>query len=107
MHAGPCDRFFCAENFARREGEGEIPGLVLFSPARASVASRGELDTSPAAGSTRCSRPTDRPSMSPLNLVLRRPLTVIIAIIALALGAGVAIQRMARDVFPPLGIPTI
>ncbi len=45
--------------------------------------------------------------MSPLNTVLRRPLTVIILIIALALGAGVAIQRMTRDVFPPLGIPTI
>jgi multidrug efflux pump subunit AcrB len=45
--------------------------------------------------------------MAALNLCLRRPLTVIILIIAVALGAGVALQRMARDVFPPLGIPTI
>jgi multidrug efflux pump subunit AcrB len=45
--------------------------------------------------------------MSVLNVVLRRPLTVIILIIALALGAGVALKRMTRDVFPPLGIPTI
>jgi multidrug efflux pump subunit AcrB len=45
--------------------------------------------------------------MSLLQLSLRRPLTVIVLVIALMLGAAVAIQRMARDVFPPLGIPTI
>jgi multidrug efflux pump subunit AcrB len=45
--------------------------------------------------------------MSPVSLSLRRPLTVVILIIALILGAGVALQRMPRDVFPPLGIPTI
>jgi len=45
-----------------------------------------------------------------MNLVqpaLRRPLTVIVLIIAVVLGAWVALQRMTRDIFPPLGIPTI
>lgn len=45
--------------------------------------------------------------MSILQLSLRRPLTIIVLVIATALGAGVALQRMARDVFPPLGVPTI
>ncbi len=45
-----------------------------------------------------------------MNLVrsaLRRPLTIIVAVIAVTLGAWIALQRMTRDVFPPLGIPTI
>src|SRR3954463_15598991 len=45
-----------------------------------------------------------------MNLIaasLRRPLTVIVLVVALALGAVLALQRMSRDVFPPLGIPTI
>jgi multidrug efflux pump subunit AcrB len=45
-----------------------------------------------------------------MNLVssaMRRPLTVIVLIIAICLGAWVALQRMTRDIFPPLGIPTI
>jgi multidrug efflux pump subunit AcrB len=45
-----------------------------------------------------------------MNLVqpaMRRPLTVIVLIIAVVLGAGLALQKMARDIFPPLGIPTI
>ena len=45
-----------------------------------------------------------------MNLVqpaMRRPLTVVVLIIAVVLGAGLALQRMARDIFPPLGIPTI
>jgi multidrug efflux pump subunit AcrB len=45
--------------------------------------------------------------MSIARSALRHPWTVVVAVIALALGAWVAIQRMARDVFPPLGIPTI
>ncbi len=45
--------------------------------------------------------------MSPVNASLRRPLTVVVLILALVLCAGVAVQRMPRDVFPPLGIPTI
>src|SRR6059036_967492 len=45
-----------------------------------------------------------------MNLVqpaMRRPLTVVVLVIAVALGAGLALQRMARDIFPPLNIPTI
>src|SRR6266487_4944061 len=45
--------------------------------------------------------------MNVLNAAMRRPLTVLVFIVAVVLGAGVAIQRMARDIFPPLGIPTI
>ena len=45
--------------------------------------------------------------MNFLQIALRRPLTVIVIVIAVALAAGLAVQRMARDIFPPLGIPTI
>jgi len=38
---------------------------------------------------------------------LRRPVTVVVLVIAIALGAWVALQRMTRDIFPPLGVPTI
>src|SRR5438046_3521377 len=38
---------------------------------------------------------------------MRRPLTVVVLVIAGVLGAGLALHRMARDIFPPLGIPTI
>ncbi len=39
--------------------------------------------------------------------LLRRPLTVIVVVLAIALGAMLALKKMPRDVFPPLGIPTI
>ena len=45
-----------------------------------------------------------------MNLVqpaLRRPLTVIVAVIALALGSFLALRQMPRDIFPTLGVPTI
>src|SRR5215467_9075589 len=45
-----------------------------------------------------------------MNLVqtaMRRPLTIVVAVLAIVLGAGLALQRMSRDIFPPLGIPTI
>ena len=45
-----------------------------------------------------------------MNLVassLRRPISVIVLVIAVLLGAGLAVQRMPRDIFPALGIPTI
>ncbi len=47
------------------------------------------------------------PRMTLPSLALRYPWTVIVAVGAIGLGAWVAVQRMARDVFPPLGIPTI
>src|SRR5947207_15312158 len=45
-----------------------------------------------------------------MNLIasaLRRPITVIVLIIGIVIGAVMAIYRMPRDIFPPLGIPTI
>ncbi|MFN7343951.1 MAG: efflux RND transporter permease subunit [bacterium] len=45
--------------------------------------------------------------MSLPRLALRHPYAVIVAVIAILLGAWQAKEKMARDVFPPLGIPTI
>ncbi|MEW6302469.1 MAG: efflux RND transporter permease subunit [Verrucomicrobiota bacterium] len=45
--------------------------------------------------------------MNLLRLSLQRPLTVVVLVIAVALGAFIALNRMTRDIFPPLGIPTI
>src|SRR5712672_92302 len=45
-----------------------------------------------------------------MNLVqtaLRRPFTILVLVVAVVLGAWIALQRMTRDIFPPLGIPTI
>ena len=45
-----------------------------------------------------------------MNLVhsaMRRPFTVLVVIVAVALGAGLALRQMTRDIFPSLGIPTI
>ena len=45
-----------------------------------------------------------------MNLVasaLRRPITVLVAIIALVLGAVLALRQMPRDILPDLGIPII
>src|SRR3954462_11681804 len=45
--------------------------------------------------------------MKLVSLALRRPLTVLVLVAAVVFGALLALQRMSRDVFPPLGIPTI
>jgi multidrug efflux pump subunit AcrB len=45
--------------------------------------------------------------MNIVSASLRRPLTVIVIVLAVCLAGGLGIQKMARDVFPPLGIPTI
>src|SRR5438046_4475867 len=45
-----------------------------------------------------------------MNLVqpaMRRPITIVVAVIAVALGAVLALRMMPRDIFPTLGIPTI
>jgi multidrug efflux pump subunit AcrB len=45
-----------------------------------------------------------------MNLVetaLRRPLTIVVLIIGIVLGALLALRQMPRDIFPTLGIPTI
>src|SRR5881296_607751 len=45
--------------------------------------------------------------MNLVNPALRRPLTVLVAVIGVVLGATLAVRRMPRDIFPSLGIPTI
>ena len=45
--------------------------------------------------------------MGLLHFALKRPLTVIVAVIALALGSGFAVKRMPRDIFPNLNLPVI
>jgi multidrug efflux pump subunit AcrB len=45
--------------------------------------------------------------MNPTRTALRRPMTILVAVIAVCLGGWLAIQRMTRDIVPPLGIPTI
>ena len=45
-----------------------------------------------------------------MNLVtpaMRRPLTVVVAVIAVVLCAVFALRQMPRDIFPSLNIPTI
>src|SRR2546429_702858 len=45
-----------------------------------------------------------------MNLVqsaMRRPLTILVAVIAVALGSLLALRQMPRDIFPSLGVPTI
>ena len=45
--------------------------------------------------------------MSPLNASLRRPVTVLVLVLSVCLSGLLGLGRMTRDVFPPLGIPTI
>jgi multidrug efflux pump subunit AcrB len=45
--------------------------------------------------------------MNFVQFALRRPFSVAVAIVAIVIGAFFALGQMARDVFPPLGIPTI
>ena len=45
--------------------------------------------------------------MSLVQTALRRPLTVMVLMVGLILGAFVALREMPRDIFPTLGIPTI
>src|SRR3954462_9308942 len=45
--------------------------------------------------------------MKLVSLALRRPLTVLVLVAAVVFGALLALQRMTRDIFPPLGVPTI
>src|SRR5262245_23219013 len=45
--------------------------------------------------------------MNLVSATMRRPITVLVAIVALALGAFLALQRMRVDILPQLGIPVI
>ncbi len=42
-----------------------------------------------------------------ISSILRRPITVLVAIAAILCGSYLAIKKMPRDIFPPLGVPTI
>src|SRR6185503_9729112 len=61
-----------------------------------------------------CSRSSTRPAVSkgPISMrlvlaALSRPLTVIVALIAIAVGFLMAITRMKMDIFPQVGNPVI
>ncbi len=45
--------------------------------------------------------------MSLVSAALRRPITVLVALVAVALGAGLAVRQMPRDILPVLGLPII
>src|SRR5215475_4654063 len=45
--------------------------------------------------------------MNLVQVALRRPFTIIVLVIAVALGSVLALRQMPRDIFPTLGIPTI
>ena len=45
--------------------------------------------------------------MNPIVFALRRPLTVMVAVVAVALGSGLALSRMPIDIFPNLNLPVI
>src|SRR6478735_6662148 len=45
-----------------------------------------------------------------MNLVqsaMRRPLTVLVLVVTVCLGAWLGLRQMTQDIFPPLGVPTI
>src|SRR5437867_6732194 len=45
--------------------------------------------------------------MNLVQFALRRPVTVLVFVVAAVLAGAVAIQRMPRDVFPDLGVPVL
>lgn len=45
--------------------------------------------------------------MSPLDFAMRRPITVMVAVVAMALCAVLALARMKVDIFPNLNLPVI
>jgi multidrug efflux pump subunit AcrB len=45
--------------------------------------------------------------MNPVSFALRRPITVLVLVLATALTGILAVQRMPRDIFPDLGVPVL
>src|SRR3954469_10779206 len=45
--------------------------------------------------------------MNPIDFAMRRPFTVMVAVVAVALGSGLAVYRMPIDIFPNLNLPVI
>src|SRR5260370_6784802 len=46
-------------------------------------------------------------AMNLVSFALRRPVTILVLVIAAILAGVLAIQRMPRDVFPDLGVPVL
>src|SRR5687768_9839979 len=45
--------------------------------------------------------------MNPTSFALRRPVTVMVAVVGLAFGGWLAYGRMKVDIFPPLNLPVV
>src|ERR1035441_1920694 len=45
--------------------------------------------------------------MNPITFALRRPFTVMVLVVAVALGSVLAVTRMSIDIFPSLNLPVI
>src|SRR6202140_2880262 len=45
--------------------------------------------------------------MNPVAYALRRPITVLVLVLATVLVGILAVQRMPRDIFPDLGVPVL
>src|SRR5256885_6497255 len=45
--------------------------------------------------------------MNLVSFALRRPVSVLVAVLAVVLAGALALQRMPRDVFPDLGVPVL
>src|SRR3954453_18088380 len=45
--------------------------------------------------------------MNPIVFAMRRPLTVMVLVVAVALGSGLAVYRMPIDIFPNLNLPVV
>ena len=45
--------------------------------------------------------------MNPITFAMRRPFTIMVLIVAVVLGSGLALSRMAIDIFPNLNLPII
>src|SRR3954447_26483325 len=45
--------------------------------------------------------------MNPIDFAMRRPLTIMVAVVAVTLGSGLAVRRMPIDIFPNLNLPVI
>src|SRR5579862_4830705 len=45
--------------------------------------------------------------MSVVNTAMRRPISILVSIVAIFIGAVLALQKMPRDIFPDLGVPVI
>src|SRR5919202_1520510 len=45
--------------------------------------------------------------MNPIDFALRRPLPVMVLVVAVALGSVLPVKRMAVDIFPNLNLPVV